>query len=172
MLKFNEYLTESQDAVIDVDSSYVKNNYAQINAELDALTSKPYQNAPILLTQLRGCLERYGILIPNSATRHFMDLGAELVYMLTNPEMPTQGLGKTHMPAPVSSDCHLYIVYDTNDDGYVDGYAQLVEESELRDLLGMDSSELLDRTPHNLKFRSSTSYAKKEDDGGDTSEYA
>lgn len=155
MLKFNEFLKEAHDVVINnVDPKYLEGSLDTVNNELDALTARPYQNAPTFLAQLRGCLERYGIQIPGSATRQFMDLGAELVYMLGE------------------SPYHLYIVYDTNDDAFVDGYAQVVDADELKDLLGMDSSEVLDRTPFQIKIRKSTWYAKREDDGGDTSEYA
>lgn len=177
MLKFNEFLAEAaSDVVIDVDAKRTIDNYRQLNTELDSLTSRPYQNAPILLTQLRGCLERYGILIPATATRQFLELGSELVYMLTPNLSATQGIvgqaQTTGNGKPVSDmpELHLYIVYDTNDDGYVDGYAQVVSEDELKSLLGMKPTDLLDREP--IKLRSSTSYAKKEDDGGDTSEYA
>jgi hypothetical protein len=153
MLKFNEFIKESHDIVIDVDARNLEQNADQINAELDVLTAKPYQNAPILLTQLRGCLERYGVLIPASSTNHFLDLGAELVYVLGE------------------SSRHLYIVYDTNDDGFVDAYAQVVTDDELKDLLGMESSQLIDRTPFNIKMRKSTWYAPREDDGGNDDEY-
>jgi hypothetical protein len=64
---------------------------------------------------------------------------------------------------------HLYIVYDTTDDGYVDGYAQIVDQNELRDLLKMDPEEYMG---HNeIKQRPSTWYAPRNDDSGEDSEY-
>jgi hypothetical protein len=90
--------------------------------------------------------------LPQSATNNFLDLGAELVYML----------GET--------DYHLYVVYDTNEDGFVDGYAQVVSNDELQDLLNMDSEEVFgDR--EEITMRPSTWYAKRDDDSGNTSEY-
>jgi hypothetical protein len=153
MLKFNEFLKEEHYDVnaICIDSKVLESNKVSINNELDKLTEKPYQNAPIFLAQLRGCLERYGMLIPAEATPNFLNLGAELVY----------ALGETSE--------YLYIVFDTNDDGFVDGYAQIVDESELAELVNMDKDEMLDHAPINQ--RPSTWYAKRDDDAGNTNEY-
>jgi hypothetical protein len=152
MQTFNEFLAEQTSDVIQVDNRNIEQNMDSINAELDALTEKPYQNAPIFLAQLRGVTERYGFPLPQSATDHFLDLGAELMYILG------------------TSPYNLYVVYDTNEDGFVDGYAQIVSDDELEDLLGMDSEELLgDR--EEIEMRPSTWYAKRDDDSGDDSEY-
>jgi hypothetical protein len=110
MLKFREFLKEENEDVLDVDSRYLENNREALNADLDVLTTKPYQNAPIFLNQLRGTLERYGMILPPATTLQFLNLSAELVY----------SLGKTSY--------FLYIVFDTSDDGFVDGYAQVVDE--------------------------------------------
>jgi len=65
---------------------------------------------------------------------------------------------------------HLYVVYDTSDDGLVDGYAQIVTNEELEDLLNMDSDEILgDRDP--MPIRHSDNYRKRDDDAGNTDEY-
>ena len=154
MLKFKDFLNEQTEAdVIEVDSRHLEQNKDAINAELDVLTEKPYQNAPIFLNQLRGCLERYGMMLPAEATPHFMNLSAELVY----------ALGETGM--------NLYVVYDTGEDAFVDGYAQIVSSDELDDLLQMDSNELLgSRDP--ITMRPSTWYAKRDDDSGNSDEYA
>lgn len=149
MIKFDEFLKEQASEMIEVDPQLLENNRDDINADLDKLTEKPYQNSPIFLSQLRGCLERYGMMLPAAATVNFLNLGAELVYMI--PDTPY----------------HLYIVYDTNEDGFVDGYAQLVTDDELSDLINMDSSNVLDRDPevNPVKIRPSTWYAPREDDG-------
>jgi len=105
------------------------------------------------LNQLRGTLERYGILLPASATPQFLDLGAELVYLLGE------------------SNLHLYVVYDTNDEGFVDGYAQIVSAEELKDLMSADSEDLLDKEDDEIEMRPSTWYAKRDDDAGNTDEY-
>ncbi len=153
MLKFKDFLNEQAEAdVIEVDSKLLNSNKDAINADLDKLTEKPYQNAPILLNQLRGTLERYGMLLPAEATSNFLNLSAELVYALGD------------------ADLNLYIVFDTGEDGFVDGYAQIVTSDELDDLIQMDSNELLgDR--EQITMRPSTWYAKRDDDSGNTSEY-
>lgn len=153
MLKFKEFISEEVDGVIDTDSARLSNNLDAFNEELDTLTSKPYQNAPVFLAQLRGVCERYGVQIPQSATPEFLNLGAELVYALG------------------TSDQHLYIVYDTNDaDGFVDGYAQVVTSEELKDLVGMTGDELAAEREA-ITMRPSTWYKSREDDGGNSSEY-
>jgi len=154
MKKFKSFIKEDAAGQIqNIDDRNLVNNLETINNYLDQLTVKPYQNAPIFLTQLRGALERYGIQLPQEATPQFMDLGAELVY----------ALGETGY--------HLYIVYDPNEeDSFVDGYAQIVTEDELNDLMDMDLASVMDHDP--IKMRPSTWYAPREDDGGNTSEYA
>lgn len=153
MLKFNEFIAEEFDQVLPVDEKHLESNIDTINAELDALTEKPYQNAPIFLTQLRGALERFAVLIPQEATKHFLNLGAELAYKLGE------------------LDQYLYIVYDTNDDGFVDGYAQIVSSDELEDLFDMESSEVLNTDRDPITMRPSTWYAKRDDDAGNSDEY-
>lgn len=153
MLKFNQFITEEYEEILPVDEKYIESNLETINAELDRLTEKPYQNAPIFLNQLRGTLERYSLLLPQEATKNFMNLGAEIVYKLGE------------------LDQYLYVIYDTNDDGFVDGYAQLVTSEELEDLLDMDSNEILDTDRDPINMRSSTWYAKRDDDSGNSDEY-
>jgi len=152
MLKFKDYITEDFDEMIEIDARNLSQNRDKLNDELDKLTEKPYQNAPIFLAQMRGVLERYGIQLPAKATDNFLQLSSEMVYVVGE------------------SDDHLYIVYDTNEDGYVDGYAQIVNSDELGALMDMDKREHFDeREP--ITTRPSTWYARREDDGGDTSEY-
>jgi hypothetical protein len=151
MLKFSEFLKEENEDVLEVDARYLENNREALNNDLDVLTKKPYQNAPIFLNQLRGTLERYGMVLPQEATPNFLNLSAELVY----------SLGETSY--------FLYIVFDTADDGFVDGYAQVVDEEELKDLATMDKDEMLNHDP--VAMRPSTWYAKRDDDAGNTDEY-
>ena len=154
MLKFKEYLNEEASLeTVDVDTRYLSNNLEQMNADLEVLTAKPYQNAPIFLSQLRGFFERYGMLLPASATQQFLDLNAELVYQLGD------------------SGLHLYIVYDTNDDGYVDGYAQAVTADELDDLVGSNGSSVLNKDRNLIAVQHSDWYRKRDDDAGNSDEY-
>jgi len=150
MLKFNEYLTEENEDVVETDTRHLLENQDALNAELDTLTAKPYQNAPLMLTQLRGVLERYGINLPQQATVNFMNLSAELVYTLGD------------------SGCYLYLIYDTNEDGYVDGYAQVVDSEELSMLA---SSEVLNTDRNLIAVRHSDWYRKRDDDAGNSDEY-
>jgi len=125
MLKFKEFLKEAHDEVLPIDSAWLQSNMEVMNNELEVLTAKPYQNAPVFLNQLRGFLERYGTMLPASATPQFLNLSAELVYALGD------------------SECYLYIVYETGEDGFVDGYAQIVDNADLQDLLDMEPEDLL-----------------------------
>jgi hypothetical protein len=153
MLKFNEFLKEEFDEVLPVDEKYLESNIDTINTELDKLTSKPYQNAPIFLTQLRGALERFSVLLPQEATKNFLNLGAELAYKL----------GELNQ--------YLYIIFDTNEDGFVDGYAQIVSSEELEDLFDMDSNEVLNSDREPITMRPSTWYARRDDDSGNSDQY-
>ena len=79
MLKFKEFLKEAHDEVLPVDSAWLESNMEVMNNELEVLTAKPYQNAPVFLNQLRGFLERYGTMLPASATPQFLNLSAVLL---------------------------------------------------------------------------------------------
>jgi len=153
MQKFKEFITEALDDVIDIDEKHLEENMEQLNADLDAYTEKPFQNAPIFLNQLRGAMERYGMYLPTSATPNFLNLNAELVFKLGE------------------SAYHLYIVYDTNDDGYVDGYAQVVTADELKDLMSMDMSDIVNSDRDMIAVRHSDWYRKRDDDAGNSDEY-
>lgn len=151
MLNFKDFLNEQFGNVLPIDTKWLENNLDKLNSELDVLTEKPYQNAPIFLNQLRAVLERYGTMLPPCATKHFLSLGGELVYTLGE------------------SGRHLYIVFDTGDDGFVDGYAQIVDNEELEDLINLDNILDSDRDP--ITMRPSTWYAKRDDDAGNSDEY-
>lgn len=154
MLKFKEYISEEVDPdTINVDNKYLAGNRDELNATLDVITSKPYQNAPIMLAQMRACFERYGILLPASMTDHFLNLNAEVAYALGD------------------SGDYLYVVYDTNDDGFVDGYAQVVDESELTELLDTMGSDVLNKDRNMIAVQHSDWYRKRDDDAGNTAEY-
>lgn len=153
MLRFTEFLKEETQEVdvLTVDARYLENNLASLNNDLENLTAKPYQKATIFLNQLNGTLQRYGMILPPTASPNFFGASAELVY----------GLGDTPY--------FLYIVFNTNDDTFIDGYAQVVTSDELQDLVNMDKAEMFNRAP--MALRPTTWYAKKDDDSGNTSEY-
>jgi hypothetical protein len=152
MLKFKEYLSEAYDEVLPIDSKWLLSNVESMNGELELLTAKPYQNAPIFLNQLRGFLERYGTSLPASATPQFLNLSAEIVYALG------------------TSGYNLYVVYETKEDGFVDGYAQVVNDDDLNDLLSMNPNDILgDR--EEMELPSPIRRSKRDDDAGNTAEY-
>jgi hypothetical protein len=151
MRSFNQFLAE-QDEVINVDNRMLENNFDSTNNDLDAITEKPFQNAPIFLASLRNVLDRYGIGLPASATKEFLHLDAELNYALGD------------------SGYYLYAVYDTRDDGFVDAYAQIVTPEELDALLSTDSSEMFSGAPVPPTQRMLP--ARRDDDSGNTDEYA
>jgi len=154
MLKFKEYLKEESDDVISVDKRNLEQNVDAINSELDTITANPYQNASIVLKELRRCLERFGIVFPREIEKNFLDLSSEIVYSLG------------------TSSFYLYIIFDTNEDSFVDSYAQIVSEEELQDLVDMDKEDLLDREP--IQQKQFIPPARRDDDSGNgtAAEYA
>ena len=129
MQNFKQFISEEHVSPmhIEVDSAVLENNKDSINADFDRLTAAPYQNSIIFYNQLRGTLERYGMIIPPGATRHFLSFDAEMSFTLG-----TSGL-------------NLYVVFNTAKNGQVDGYAQVVDDQELSHLMNSeDDSEMED----------------------------
>lgn len=144
---------------IEADSRRLENNKDAINADFDRLTAAPYKNPIIFYDQIRATLERYAMIVPSTATKHFMNFDAELVFKLGD------------------SPYFLYVVFNTKSNATVDGYAQVVDDEELDHLLNSD-----DKTPNldddaeeeeNLDQheRHSDWYRKRDDDSGNDSEY-
>jgi len=153
MLKFKQFINEEypNTAVIDIDTRWLENSLDTFNQELDMITAKPFASASVFLNLIMNTLNRRGMLLPQDALVNSMSTSAELVY-------------------PLGDTSHfLYIVFDTNMDGYVDGYAQVVEEDELQDLVDMDKAVMFARNA--IRLRPSTWYAKRDDDSGNDSEY-
>lgn len=144
-------MTQQVDGKILANSHLLDLTLDKLNDEFDLVTEKPYMNSSIFLAQLRGVLERYGIQLPAEANRDFMDLGAELTYILGD------------------TDKYLYIIFDTNDDATVDGYAQVVNADDLADLLALDDDEIFgDREEVKKPW---IPPARRDDDSGNTNEY-
>lgn len=123
MQSFKNFITEDRQnpLYVEVDSRLIENNKDAMNADFDRLTSMPYQNPIVFYNQLRGTLERYGMIIPPAATRHFLNFDAELTFKLGD------------------SDLFLYVVFNTHKNTKVEAYAQVVDETELAHL--MDSED-------------------------------
>lgn len=155
MKKFIDFLNEEAGAYdcVEPNIELTAERIDELNSKLDVLTAKPYQNAPIFLTQLRAAFEMFGINLPSTATEQFLNLDAEIVYDLPNENR------------------YLYIVYNTREDGFVDGYAQVVDEQELSDLSSMTKEDLFGDDEEEVKFPKYPP-ARRDDDSGNTSEYA
>jgi hypothetical protein len=148
-LEFIKEQTEPTENIDYVDSRFLENNLEKLNAELETGTARPYRNAPIMLAQMRGILERYGIQLPQSAQNQFLHLSSQLAYKLTDAQ-------------------NLYIVYDTNTEGYVEGYAQVVTDEELSDLIKMKPADWMKNSPSPRRW---VPPARKDDDSGNSGEY-
>lgn len=123
MQSFKDFINEERqiDTLrIEVDSNLIGNNKDAMNADFDRLTAMPFQNPIVFYNQLRGTLERYGMIVPPGATRHFLNFDAEL-------SMP---LG--------DSGLFLYVVFNTHKNTKVEGYAQVVDAAELAHLMGSE----------------------------------
>lgn len=158
MQNFKQFISEEHNDPmhIEVDSATLVNNKDAMNADFDRLTAMPYQNSIVFYNQLRATLERYGMIIPPGATKHFLNFDGELSFTLGD------------------SPLNLYVVFNTHKNAKVDGYVQVVDEEELQKLMnaddareeGEDESEDEDEMSDNEKYRK-----RKDDDSGDDSEY-
>lgn len=169
MQNFKEFINEGLNPnFIEVDSRMVENNKDSINADFDRLTAQPYTNTMVLYNQIRGTLERYGMIVPPGAVKHFMNTDGELAFKL----------GET--------DLNLYVVFNTHKNSYVDGYVQVVDDAELSHLMSADEEdededeveeeaeevEGEDEEDDMEEMDTMEKYRKRrDDDSGDTSEY-
>lgn len=158
MQKFIEFINEeSEDMLhIETDSRVLENNKDSINTDLDHLTAAPYQNSIVFYNQLRGTLERYGMLIPSGATKTFLNFDAEMSMTLGD------------------SGLHLYVVFNTDKHGKVDAYAQVVDDEELNSLMHSNEDEMdeEEESDDNDEYDETVGrYRKTDDDAGNTGEY-
>ena len=149
MLKFKEYFVE-QEETLDIETPHLDSIADSANAELDALGDRVFQNSAVFINTVRAIAERYGMKIPPSYGVAAMSMSAETVYRLGES-------GK-----------FLYIVHDTNDEGFVEGYAQVVSEDELSSLTSLDSEDWMKNEP---VMPAKVPYRHREDDSGNDDEY-
>lgn len=158
MLKFKEYITEQEDLNLEVDNSIVLQVVDEVNVALDLVTARPFVNSAVFMNAVRGTLERYGIVLPPSVVMPMLSTEAETVYSLGDSGM------------------YLYIVHD-QDEGGVDGYAQIVNEDELEDLQSMNDDELDEGDDDEAEDEAAQRQwippdrRKAADDGGNNDEY-
>jgi hypothetical protein len=151
MLKFKDFFVE-QDETLDIETPHLEAIMNNINADLDALGDRVFQNSVVFINTVRGTVERYGILIPPSYGTAAMSMSAELVYKLGES-------GK-----------FLYVVHDTNEDGFVEGYAQVVNNEELKELSSLDSEDWMKDTEES-EIQQKVPYRHRDDDSGNDDEY-
>lgn len=169
MQNFKQFINEEtskQQYQIDVDSRVLENNKDAINADFDRLTANRYQNSMVFFNQVRGTLERYGMIVPPSATKHFLKFETELSFKLGD------------------SDLFLYVVFNTIKNAYVEGYAQVVDMSELMQLMSSnedvphmeddeedEGEEEEEEDEDEEGMKTSERSRKSDSEAGDTGEY-
>lgn len=155
MKNFKSFITE-EDLSIEVNADQLNPHIEKLNADLDRVTGKPFTNSAVFMNAVRGTLERFGIVLPPSYVMPMLSVEAETVYKLGG------------------TDKHLYICHGLVD-GLVDGYAQIVDEEELNDLIDMDKfneDEVADPRIEAAKRRFIPPDRRRAaDDGGNTDEY-
>jgi hypothetical protein len=170
MQSFKTFINEERSGpmYIEADAVTLDNNKDAMNADFDRLTAMPYQNTIVFYNQLRATLERYGMVMPPSATRHFLNFDGELAFKV--------GEG----------DLNLYVVFNTHKNSKVDGYVQLVDEEELQNLMNAEDAreeeeeedeeeekeeEGEEEEEDEEEMGNNEKYRKRDSDAGDTSEY-
>ena len=150
MLKFNEYIAEQEDLVIDEVPEQLLIQIDTINAELDQITEQPFLNSAIFYNLIRNTLERFGIIIPPGYEMPMLSTDSETAY----------ALGETGY--------YIYIVHNT-EVGAVIGYAQIVNKEDLDDLMSSFSEEETTEVHLNRPW---IPPARRDDDSGNSNEYA
>ena len=149
MLSFKQFITEQEEIVLSVDKRLMLTRIDDLNSELDSATERGFVNSSVYANTLRNILERYGIVLPAPTVMPMLASDAETVYTLGETEH------------------YLYITHDTNDDGVVEGYAQVVTEDELNSLSSMDSSEWMEKGEDDAEeVNRRIPYARRDDDSG------
>ena len=152
MLKFNQFIAEQEDLVIDVDAKVFVDNLSKLIDDLDSVTEKPFMNSAVFMNAVRGTVERYGIILPPGYEIPMFSLEAETVY----------ALGDTGY--------YLYMAHNL-EDGAVEGYATIATQEEL-DYLGAAQPEEDDEEEDDMEEKKPwIPPARRDDDSGETSEY-
>lgn len=158
MLNFKQFVSEGEEhIVIDIDlEKSPLGDIDKINADLDAVTLNPYVNSAMFVNSIRGTLERYGIILPAHSNLQQLSLEGEYVYQLGD------------------SGQYIYMVHNLNPEGEVEAWAQLVDGEELEDLTSLDTDENdvdVNNTSGPTEWMKYPK-ARRDDDSGNTAEYA
>ena len=149
MLKFKDFITEEEDLVIDEVPEQLLIQIEAINSELDQITEQPFLNSAIFFNLIRNTMERYGVILPPGYEMPMLSMDSETAYMLGD------------------SGYYLYVVHNTEIDAVM-GYAQIVDKTDLDDLMASFSDEE-DEVILNKPW---IPPARRDDDSGNDSEYA
>jgi len=155
MERFSEFLKEEEYVHIDVD---LKNSplgdIEKINEDLDAVTANPFINSGMFVNSVRGTLERYGILLPAESNMQQLALEGEYIYALGD------------------SGQFVYMVHNLDENGSVEGYANIVDGDELEDLKSLQDDEPTEDVEPQVSDWAKYPKARRDDDSGETAEYA
>jgi len=157
MLRFKEFLNEEEQA-IDIDPEFALTQVDKVNEDLEAVTAMPFVNSALFINAVRGTLERYGIVLPAYSNMQQLSLEGETTYSLANTEYS------------------VYMVWNLDEDHGVEGYATLANQEELADLATLNDDDE-DEIPTDGKPDQPTEWmkypkARRDDDSGNTAEYA
>lgn len=157
MLRFKEFINEDR-VQIDVNPEFALSSIDKANEDLEAVTKNPFVNSSMFINAVRGTLERYGIVLPAHSNLQQLSLEGEMVYVLGN------------------SGHYVYMVHNLDPNGGVEGYATIVNETDLRELSHMDfdNDDGMDAPQNNNEPSEWAKYpkARRDDDSGNTDEYA
>lgn len=154
LLSFKDFINEEQSVVIDLENvTFTLENLDKVNEDLDAVTQKPFINSALFVNAVRGTLERFGVALPAHSNMQQLSMEAEYTYALGD------------------SGHYVYMVHNLDEDGNVEGYAQIVDSEELEDLksLNYDNDADMDQ-PASPAYKPPP--ARRDDDSGNTDEYA
>lgn len=154
MLKFKDFLSEETHVVIDGHPDLALMSIDKVNEDLDAVTLQPFVNSALFVNAVRGTLERYGIVLPAHSNMQQLSMESEVVYSLGD------------------SGFYVYMVHNLNPDGYVEGYASIVDEEELGDLAALGGEVDAEEFEQPEPPKPFIPPARRDDDSGNTAEYA
>lgn len=156
MLRFKEYITEEHTTEVHLDNvepSLVLSHIDKANEDLDKVTEEPFVNSALFVNAARGTLERYGIVLPAHSNMQQLALEAEYVYAIGD------------------SGHYVYMVHNLNPEGFVEGYAQIVDSEELQELKNLNDDWEDEEVSDGAVPVRRLPPAARDDDSGNNDEY-
>jgi hypothetical protein len=162
MYKFKEFKNSLRESVsepihVNTDGELLKINMKQVNSDLAEVTKNTFVNSVMFVNAVRGTLERYGVILPPEVNMHQINLEAEYTYVIGN------------------SGLYAYVVHNLDPEGSCEGYACVVGAEDLHNLKNLDAEE--DDDDMDPRLHGPTEWmkypkARRDDDSGETAEYA